>query len=222
MTSKSYEIWLTYDGEREKIQLPVLPPSFQVKNGSNNDKVDIVGLGEITILQSRPALQFSWKCFFPAAKFPGVKVETITPPLELVQTINRWKASKTPAHFIVTACAIDLYVSIEKFNYTEEGGDPGSYQYDITLKEYRDINVRQVDVSASGTATVQQVETRVDNTVKPQTYTVKKGDCLYNIARKYYGDGAKYTKIRDANAALIAKHKGGKNMIWPGDVLTIP
>lgn len=223
MTSNSYEIWLTYDGEREKIQLPVLPPSFKVKNGSNNDKVNIAGLGEIVIMQSRPALQFSWSCFFPAATFPGVKAATLVKPLELVKTINRWKASKQPIHLIATACGVDLYASIEKFDYHEDGGDPGTYQYDISLKEYREIAVRQVEVNiAAGTATVQGGETRVDNTVKPQTYTVKGGDCLWNIAKKYYGSGSQYTKIRDANAATIAKHKGGPNMIWPGDVLTIP
>ena len=101
--SIKYQMWLTYNAEKEKIQLPVLPESFSTKNGSSNDTMDIAGLGEIVIIQSRPALQFSFSSFFPAAKFPGLQVSSITKPLTLVQKINKWKASKKPVHFIATA-----------------------------------------------------------------------------------------------------------------------
>lgn len=222
MTSK-YQMWLTYNAEKEKIQLPVLPSSFDTKNGSSNSSIDIVGLGEIIVMQSRPALKFSFSSFFPATKFPGIQVSSITKPLTLVEKINAWKASKKPVHFIATACGVDIYVAIEDFNYSEEGGDPGTYQYSITLKEYREIAVRQVKVDIpKATATVQDGEQRVDNTVQPKTYTVVKGDCLWNIARKFYGDGSQYKKIYEANRAVIDAHHGGPNMIWAGDVLKIP
>nr|UWI04097.1 MAG: hypothetical protein [Bacteriophage sp.] len=213
-------MWLTYNAEKEKIQLPVLPESFQVSNGSKNDSVNVVGLGEIVIMQSRPALQFSWSSFFPATKFPGIQVSSITKPLTLVQKINEWKASKKPVHLIVTACGVDLFATIEDFSYSEEGGDPGTYQYSIKLKEYREITVRQVKVNIpKQTATVKKEEPRVDNTVQPKTYTVKSGDCLWNIAKKYYGSGAQYTKIYNANKGVIG---GNPNLIYPGQVLTIP
>lgn len=218
--SIKYQMWLTYNAEKEKIQLPVLPESFQTKNGSSNDSLDIVGLGEIIILQSRPALQFSFSSFFPAARFPGVQVSSLTKPLTLVQKINEWKASKKPVHLIATACGVDLYASIESFDYSEEGGDVGTYQYSITLKEYREITVRQVKVNIpKAVATVQKAAPRVDNTVQPKTYTVKSGDCLWNIAKKYYGSGAQYTKIYNANRGVIG---GNPNLIYPGQVLTIP
>lgn len=215
-----YEMWITYDAEKEKIQLPVLPLSFKVKNGSKNDSMNIVGLGEIVIMQSRPALQFSFSSFFPAAKFPGLQVSKITKPQTLIEKINTWKASKKPVHFIATACGVDIYASIEDFSYSEEGGDPGTYQYSITLKEYREISVRQVKVDIpKAKATVKKEEPRVDNTVQPKTYTVKSGDCLWNIAKKYYGNGAQYTKIYNANKGVIG---GNPNLIYPGQVLTIP
>ena len=218
--SIKYQMWLTYNAEKEKIQLPVLPESFQTKNGSNNDSVNITGLGEIIIMQSRPALQFSFSSFFPAAKFHGLQVSSITEPLTLVQKINEWKASDKPIHFIATACGVDLYCTIEDFQYSEEGGDPGTYQYSITLKEYREITVRQVKVNISkSTASVKKEEKRVDNTVQPKTYTVVKGDWLWNIAKKFYGNGAQYTKIYNANKGVIG---GNPNLICPGQVLTIP
>lgn len=218
--SIKYQMWLTYNAEKEKIQLPVLPETFKTNNGSSNDSMDITGLGETIIMQSRPALQFSFSSFFPAARFPGLQVSSITKPLELVQKINTWKASKKPVHFIATACGVDLYCSIEKFNYSEEGGDPGTYQYDITLKEYREITVRQVKVDIpSKEASVEKEEARVDNSVQPKTYTVKSGDCLWNIAKQFYGSGSDYTKIYNANKGTIG---GNPNLIYPGQVLTLP
>lgn len=216
--SSKYQMWLTYNAEKEKIQLPVLPESFSTKNGSKNETIDIAGLGEIVIMQSRPALQFSFSSFFPATRFPGIQVSSITKPLTLIEKINTWKASDKPVHFICTACGVDIYATIENFNYSEEGGDPGTYQYSITLKEYREITIRQVKVQ-NATATVQKEEPRVDNTVKPQTYTVKSGDCLWNIAKKYYGSGAQYKKIYEANKKIIGSNP---NLIYPGQVLTIP
>ena len=175
--SIKYQMWLTYNAEKEKIQLPVLPESFKTKNGSKNDSVNIAGLGEIVIIQSRPALQFSFSSFFPATKFPGLQVSSIKKPLSLIQKINSWKAGKKPVHFIATACGVDLYCTIEDFSYSEEGGDPGTYQYSITLKEYREIKVRQVKVDIpKAVATVKKEEPRIDNTVQPQTYTVVSGD----------------------------------------------
>ena len=51
-----------------------------------------------------------------------------------------------------------------------------------------------------------------------RTYTVKRGDCLWNIAKRFYGNGAKYTKIYDANTNKIAN----PNLIYPGQILVIP
>lgn len=50
------------------------------------------------------------------------------------------------------------------------------------------------------------------------TYTVVKGDCLWNIAKKFYQKGALYTKIYNANKDKIKN----PNLIYPGQVLTIP
>jgi phage protein D len=50
------------------------------------------------------------------------------------------------------------------------------------------------------------------------TYTVVKGDNLWNIAKKYYGSGAKYTLIYNANKGIIKS----PSLIYPGQVITIP
>ncbi len=218
--SIKYQMWLTHNAEKEKIRLPVLPESFKTKNGSNNDSVDIAGLGEIVIMQGRPALQFSFSSFFPAESFPGMHVSRLKRPRSLIKKINSWKAGDKPVHLVATACGVNIYCTIEDFSYSEEGGDPGTYQYSITLKEYREIKVRQVKVDIpNAAATVNKEEPRVDNTVQPKTYTVVGGDCLWKIAQKLYGNGSQYTKIYDANRGVIG---GNPNKIYAGQVLSIP
>ena len=57
------QLWLTHDGEREKMQFPVLPEKFSVSLGTKNTSVTISGLGEILILQDRAAVEVSWDSF---------------------------------------------------------------------------------------------------------------------------------------------------------------
>lgn len=217
--SINYQIWFTWNAEKEKIRLPVLPEKFSVKNGSNNQSVDLTGLGEVTIMQSRPALQFSFSSFFPAHSFPGMKSFIAVPPILYIRMIERWKKSRVPIHFICTGMFINLYCTIESFNYSESGGDVGTYSYDITLKEYQEVSLKTVSVSSALIATVQDTVTRVDSASTPKTYTVKKGDCLYNIAKSLYGDGSKYNSIYAANKSIIGSNP---NLIKPGQVLKIP
>lgn len=96
--SIKYQIWFTWNAEREKIRLPVLPEKFSIKNGSNNQSIDLTGLGEITIMQSRPALQFSFSSFFPAGYFPGIKSIIAVPPM----LISCWTSLKAGAQGLKT------------------------------------------------------------------------------------------------------------------------
>jgi len=50
------------------------------------------------------------------------------------------------------------------------------------------------------------------------TYTMQKGDTLYSLARRFYGDGKLWTKIADANKGTIRD----VTSIPVGTVLTIP
>lgn len=220
MTTKSKrQLWLTYNREREKIQFPVLPETFEVSFGNTNKTVDISGLGEIVILQDRAAIEVSWDSFFPATKFPGVQVDSLTPPKTLLKTICEWKSSDKPVHIILTGTDVNFFAAIQSIQPSEEGGDPDSIYYKIKLKEYREVKVRQVQVNiTTKVATVSSQATRTDNRVQEKTYTVKSGDCLWNIAKSLLGSGSRYTEIYNLNKDKIKN----PNLIYPGQVLRIP
>jgi nucleoid-associated protein YgaU len=59
---------------------------------------------------------------------------------------------------------------------------------------------------------------KVEAPAQPTTYIVKKGDSLWKISGRVYGNPLKWTRIYKGNKEKI-KHA---NKIYPGQVLTIP
>lgn len=49
-------------------------------------------------------------------------------------------------------------------------------------------------------------------------YEIKSGDTLWAVAKKYYGDGNKYTKIVEANKEVIKN----ADKIFPGQKIRLP
>ena len=96
------------------------------------------------------------------------------------------------------------------------------YSHSATLIKTDFGNSLKVSTSTTAKKTPPKKETKVQSTPKAstakRTYTVKRGDCLWNIAKKFYGNGASYTKIYDANTNKIAN----PNLIYPGQVFVIP
>ena len=218
--SSNCEIWITYDRNKKKLRLPVLPESVSVKNGSKNETMNISGLGEVLIKQDRAALSFSFSSFFPSGYFSGVNYGP-PDPYKCVEKIVSWKKSQNPVKFIVTGMDINLYCEIEQFDYEERGGDVGTVYYTISLKEYQKVKIRQIEIApdTQNAQVAADSEQRTDNGETGKTYTVVKGDCLWNIAKKFYGNGSLYTKIYEANKGIIG---GNPNLIYPGQVYTIP
>jgi nucleoid-associated protein YgaU len=73
-----------------------------------------------------------------------------------------------------------------------------------------DVSPKQ-PTSTGKTAVVTQTKA-----ISGDTYTVVKGDCLWNIAVKAYGDGFKWVEIAKANKLVKP------NIIHAGNILTLP
>ena len=91
---------------------------------------------------------------------------------------------------------------------------------------------RQVGLKIEYDGTIKQIVSGIVSNTGGSggTYTVVPGDTLWALAKKYYGNGMKYTEIYNANASLIeatARNHGKSSSsnghwIWPGETLVIP
>ena len=126
-------------------------------------------------------------------------------------------------------------VSLEDYTITEDASKHGQDVFvDVTLLQYQAYVTKTIqfkaDSKGSTTATVSQPSRDTTGKKTTTSYTVKRGDTLWNIAKKYLGSGAKWKTIYDANKATIeaAASKMGRasssNGHWinPGTVLVIP
>ena len=75
-------------------------------------------------------------------------------------------------------------------------------------------------VAVGNTLGISKVETDVEvpDEKEPVFHTVQKGDTLWAIATKAYGNGAKYNAIFEANKPMLTH----PDRIYPGQVLRIP
>jgi nucleoid-associated protein YgaU len=88
------------------------------------------------------------------------------------------------------------------------------------LVEYKEYG-KQIYIVKTGTKTATLYAAPPSSLINPKnsgTYTVVKGDSLWAIAKKFYGDGSKYTKIASANKDKIKN----PSLIYPGQKLVIP
>lgn len=108
----------------------------------------------------------------------------------------------------------DYYVQ----DVTRQIGSSG-YSHSATLIKTDFGNSLKLNSSSSSQIPEQKsVPSSPQESSAKRTYTVKKGDTLWKIAKQYYGNGALYTKIYDANTNQIAN----PNLIYVGQVFVIP
>ena len=113
-----------------------------------------------------------------------------------------------------------------KIEYTDKGGDMYAVEVTVELLEYLKGADQNTSSAAPAKAPAQPAApapapaaTGTGGGGGGTTYTVKKGDNLWTLAKKFYGSGADYTKIYEANRDTIGKNP---NLIYPGQTFTIP
>jgi LysM repeat protein len=109
---------------------------------------------------------------------------------------------------------------ISSFNTSHPNTIYGGCSFTMELKEVRIAKSPLVVKKSSGKKTKngkQQIKAKSKKKATARKYKVKRGDTLWKIAQKYYGNGAKYPTIVKANKIIKSPNK--INVGWN---LTIP
>ena len=204
------EFWLQKD--KDKLQLPVKPSEFTVQVINRNTVVNVITVGDLNLLGKTGLREISLSSFFPAIDYSFSINSGRKAPSAYVEKIEKWRVSGKPIRVIITG-SLNMECSIESFSYGERDAT-GDIYYTIALKEYK--NPKTSTPNSSKSTSTRTTQSTTTNSGK--TYTVKSGDCLWKIAKQFYGDGSQYTKIYNANKDKISD----PNLIYPGQVLKIP
>ena len=207
------EFWLQKGNT--KFQLPVKPSKYTVTGAGKNTVVNVIQMGDVNLKGKTGLRDVSLSSFFPSRDYNFSNNSGRKDPEDYVDTIEEWKGADEPIRIIITGM-LNMECTIESFTHTEQDATRDVY-YTLNLREYRRIKTRPATVEVTATATPQS-----DRATKaPETgtsYTVKKGDSLWAIAKRHYGNGADYTKIYEANKDKI----NNPNLIYAGQTLVIP
>lgn len=218
----------------DRMLCPVAPPKLQIKINGNDKTLTLVNEGEVSILKKAKLTEVSFDVLLPNVRYPfAIYKSGFRNAKYFLGQLEQLKIRQKPFQFIVTRRLpsgkmlfdTNLKVSLKDYQIKEDAKEGFDVVVTINLKQYKAFGTKTCKIKKSKKkAIVKKQKTRTtENSPAPspsktKTYTVKKGDCLWAIAKKFYGNGANYNKIFNSNRGKIKN----PNLIYPGQVLTIP
>lgn len=208
------------------VMLPVTPGSLQVKINGNNKTMTLINEGEINLLKQPGLTEVAFDALLPNVSYPFSNGGAQTAGYYL-SVLEQLKASQKGFQFIVSRSlpsgkglfSTNIKVSLENYTIKEDAKNEGpDVKVSIKLKQYKDYGTKTCIIVKNGTAVLAESREADNAPQVGSTYTVKKGDCLWKIAKQYYDNGSDYSKIYELNKDKI----NNPNLIYPGQVLTMP
>ena len=218
------DVYITEKESGRKVQIPALPGNgFQAGAEGRFAVYDIMNKGPVEVPDGQNLESVTWEAMFPGeARKNEPWIRKWTDPLELDKIFTDWREREPLLKLVITDTNINMDCYLASYLPTPFGGY-GDINYSVVFREKADIVVTSTTVK-------KQSSSSGSGSGSGKTYTIKKGDCLWNISKSFYGKGAQWKKIYDANKSIIdaeAKRRGRKDSnngwwIYPGTVITIP
>ena len=216
------------------VLMPITPDKVKVKIKNQNKTLNLISGEEINILTEAGLSEVSFDLTLPQTNYPYC-VTTSQSAQYYLSLFEHLKQSKEPFQWILNRSRpngqplfhSNLTVGLEDYQITDDAKNGFDIGVSIKLKQYRPygtktVVIQQPTITAPATETpkavVQEPPRETTSAPKPKTYTVKSGDCLWNIAKKELGNGSRYTEIYNLNKDKIKN----PNLIYAGQVLTMP
>ena len=215
------------------VRMPVAPGKVSVRAGSQNQRLTLISGEEINILKSPGLREVSFTLLLPQTSYLFA-TQDARPASYYLDKLEQLKESKKPFQWILNREWPDgerlfytnLTVGLEDYEVIDDAGEGFDVAVAVNLRQYRHYGAKTVTVQRASSTFVIQSQRETGSAPSGGSHTVVAGDCLWNIAQRYMGDGNKYPALYAENQALIDQGNRGtgnpRYTIYPGQVLVIP
>lgn len=196
----------------QALTLPVTPKSYPMAAGRTVERLDMAQTGQIALPGLKTLFSGTLEFMLPARQYPFLTAGAEAQPSQYISQLTGWSESANVCRYIVTGTDVNIPVLLGPLEYGEDDGT-NDVNCKLPLYEYRPLDEVKVE------KVTQNKGRSVEATSLPaqaSSYTVAKGDSLWAICRRVYGDGSLAYKLATANGIK------NPNLIYPGQVLKLP
>lgn len=218
------------------VQFPVAPAELSTKINGRNETIVLMNEGEVNVIKKTGLTDIEFEVLLPNVKYPfSVYPNGFQPATFYLEKLEKLKVDTKPFQFIINRMMpngnllfdTNMTVSIEEYEILESAENGFDVNVRIKLKQYKAYGNKKINLKAATkagnststakTATKATVEQKRPTTGKttPKIHTVKEGETLWAIAKKYLGDGSKYTELAKIN------NISNPNVIKAGQVIKL-
>lgn len=221
---------MAYNLYLDGVLFPVPPSKITLKVNGKNETVTLINEGEANILKAAGLTDVEFELLLPNEEYPFAAYPSKYRPAKFyLEKLEELKTKKKSFQYILTRRKpkkkkifdTNMTVSLEDYSIVDDAGEGFDITVKVKLKQYKEFTTKTctIDISLPKPQASMQQSRETSNAPSGGTYTVVSGDCLWKIAKQFYGDGGKWSIIYNANKSVIG---GNPNLIYPGQVLTIP
>lgn len=187
MNTRTVLLW--HNNGETQFTFAVNPADITVSRPNVNRVADLAMGGQINLWGGRGLREVCLDTFLPRE---GSRFFAGRAPDTILSLLKAWQDSGDPIRLIISGTDINDAFLIEDAAQSFREGD-GDVWLSLRLREYKFQTVSQQ------TAQTAQTTHREDERITPKTYTVVKGDTLWDIAARFYGSGTQWGVLAEQN-----------------------
>lgn len=194
MNTRTVLLW--HNNGETQFTFAVNPADITVSRPNVNRTVSLAMGGQLNLWGGRGLREVRLDTFLPRESSPFFHGRS---PDTILSLLKSWQDSGDPIRLIISGTDINDAFLIEDVSQSFREGD-GDVWLSLGLREYKFQNVSRQQSGQAGQAGLSgQTAQREDERITPQTYTVVKGDTLWDIAARFYGSGTKWGVLAEKN-----------------------
>lgn len=193
--------------------LPVTPAGYDWARQAAIQVVAVDRLGDVNLFGGKKLASTVLACLLPAQAYPFLSPGASTDPWSYVDQLGHWVETGTVLRFLVSGTPVNEAVLLEGVAYREKDGTNDVYA-EITLRGY--VKPETPALPAQEESQPASSRGNATGTSQARTYEVVRGDTMWDICRKFYGQGNLCWSLAAYNEVANA------NLIYPGQILQIP